>query len=372
VVATHARTSSDPEVFVERDGIVYELFVSTLPSPALTAADILELYLHRGSVETVLADPRQGARDGSLVLPYPVWPGICPDPRSMGLERIERALGQQLSPSELRTTEFAPAHEAEPLAQPMSLNLQQHRLPQSRMVHRNGLAHRLRMGFLAPHLRRNPMEASVALPTIRSISRARRPERDGTLRLLYAARIGHCRACPLRAQCQESSTTLGPRRKSRGALAALLFSRRILAGTSPNPCSPFFYFGALARLATLQHPANLAESSPQPNGLPGQLCSTLSTTRPLLHREDPYPSGARAISGFPGTSVWHAMLVQQMLPGSSSRFMDSQPPLLLPLALISWPLPNQDIVSTVLFLASRSSDLATVLVLRLFSYQCSC
>jgi len=56
-------------------------------------------------------------------------------------------------------------------------------------------------------------------------------ERDGTLRLLYAARIGPCRACPLRAQCQESSTTLKPRRKSRGALAALLFSRRILAAS---------------------------------------------------------------------------------------------------------------------------------------------
>jgi hypothetical protein len=56
VVATHARTSSDPSVGVERDGIVYELFVSTLPSPAFTAADLLELYRHRGSFATVLAD----------------------------------------------------------------------------------------------------------------------------------------------------------------------------------------------------------------------------------------------------------------------------------------------------------------------------
>jgi hypothetical protein len=52
VVATHPETSSDPAVGVERDGIVYELFVSTLPSPAFTASDILELYLHRGSFET--------------------------------------------------------------------------------------------------------------------------------------------------------------------------------------------------------------------------------------------------------------------------------------------------------------------------------
>jgi len=56
VIATHAGTSSDPAVGTLRDGIVYELFVSTLPSPAFTASDILELYLHRGSFETVLAD----------------------------------------------------------------------------------------------------------------------------------------------------------------------------------------------------------------------------------------------------------------------------------------------------------------------------
>jgi hypothetical protein len=56
VIATHAGTSSDPAVGVERDGMVYELFVSTLPSPAFTASDVLDLYLHRGSFETVLAD----------------------------------------------------------------------------------------------------------------------------------------------------------------------------------------------------------------------------------------------------------------------------------------------------------------------------
>ena len=42
----------------------------------------------------------------------------------------------------------------------------------------------------------------------------RRPERNDSLRILYAARIGHCRLCPLRAQCQESSTTIKPRRVS--------------------------------------------------------------------------------------------------------------------------------------------------------------
>jgi len=168
VVATHARTSSDPEVFVERDGIVYELFVSTLPSPAFTAADILELYLHRGSFETVLADEDKEqemdrwyshtpcGQEFAQILAQWVWNASSGNWDNSSLH-LRCARPNVLPRMRLN------------LLQPMSLNLQQHRLPQSRMVHRNGLAHRLRMGFLAPHLRRNPMEASVALPTIRSI-----------------------------------------------------------------------------------------------------------------------------------------------------------------------------------------------------------
>jgi len=56
VVATHPATSSSPAVGTERDGTFYELFVSTLSSSAFTASDVLDLYLHRGSFETVLAD----------------------------------------------------------------------------------------------------------------------------------------------------------------------------------------------------------------------------------------------------------------------------------------------------------------------------
>jgi len=36
--------------------MVYELFVTRLPAPAFSAKDVLDLYLHRGSFETVLAD----------------------------------------------------------------------------------------------------------------------------------------------------------------------------------------------------------------------------------------------------------------------------------------------------------------------------
>jgi len=56
VIATHPATKADPAVGIKRDGVVYELFVSTLPTPAFTASDVLDLYLHYGSFETALAD----------------------------------------------------------------------------------------------------------------------------------------------------------------------------------------------------------------------------------------------------------------------------------------------------------------------------
>ena len=43
----------------------------------------------------------------------------------------------------------------------------------------------------------------------------RRPEADGSLRVVYAASIRHCRSCPLRAQCQwEGHATAKPRQVS--------------------------------------------------------------------------------------------------------------------------------------------------------------
>jgi hypothetical protein len=56
VIATHPATDDPPKVGQQRNGLVYELCVSTVLAPAMTANDLLDLYLHRGSFETVLAD----------------------------------------------------------------------------------------------------------------------------------------------------------------------------------------------------------------------------------------------------------------------------------------------------------------------------
>jgi hypothetical protein len=56
VVATHPEGKKKSRVGVTRAGLVYELFFTALPQQAFTAADVVELYLHRGAFEPTLAD----------------------------------------------------------------------------------------------------------------------------------------------------------------------------------------------------------------------------------------------------------------------------------------------------------------------------
>src|SRR6266568_4189904 len=59
LVATHPACDHKPPIGVVRKETVYELFYTTLPPHAFSASDVLHLYLHRGSFETVLADEDQ-------------------------------------------------------------------------------------------------------------------------------------------------------------------------------------------------------------------------------------------------------------------------------------------------------------------------
>jgi len=112
VVAIHAATGSSPAVGIERDGMVYELFVSTLPSLAFTVSDVLDLYLHRESFETVLADEDE-EQDMDRWYSHTSYGQEFAQILAQWTWNIRLELGQQLSPAELRTTEFAPARDAE-------------------------------------------------------------------------------------------------------------------------------------------------------------------------------------------------------------------------------------------------------------------
>jgi hypothetical protein len=170
LIATHPGTSSDPAVGTERDGVVYELFVSTLPSPAFTASDVLDLYLHRGSFETVLADEDEEQQMDRWYSHIPCGQEFA---QILGqwAWNIRLELGQQLSPAELRTTEFAPAHEAEAPSTDESRASWKHLRLRSRTAHRNGRAHLLRMVSLVPHLLSSQMGRCTAQPITHSIPR---------------------------------------------------------------------------------------------------------------------------------------------------------------------------------------------------------
>jgi hypothetical protein len=186
VVATHSATESAPSVGVERDGTIYELFVSTLPSPAFSASDVLDLYLHRGSFETHLSDEDEeqdsdrwyshtpSGQEFAQILAQWIW-------------NVRLELGQQFSPAELRTTEFAHAHEAEapstekPEPAEASLPTAIYGPPQWA---RSSFTH----GFPGSTFTPQP-DGTLRCPANRPLYlQERRPERDGSLRLLYAGR----------------------------------------------------------------------------------------------------------------------------------------------------------------------------------------
>jgi hypothetical protein len=101
VIATHPATDAAPAVGVERDGTVYELFVSMLPRRAFTASDVLDLYVHRGSFEAVLADEDK-EQEMDRWYSHTPWGQEFAQVLAQWMWNFRLELGQQLSPSELR------------------------------------------------------------------------------------------------------------------------------------------------------------------------------------------------------------------------------------------------------------------------------
>jgi hypothetical protein len=212
VVATHCATSSPTPVGVERDGVVYELFVSTLPSTTFLSSDVLDLYLHRGSFEEVLAD-EDHEQDSDRWCSHTPYGQECWQILSQWVWNLRLELGQKLSPSELRTTEFAKAEVCEP-APAVEPARTEEQTPPVKYGPAQWARPSFTGGFPGSAFIPQP-DGTLRCPADRPLyPQERRPERDGSLRVLYAARIGHCRSCLLRARCQESSSSLKPRRVS--------------------------------------------------------------------------------------------------------------------------------------------------------------
>jgi hypothetical protein len=55
IVATQPASSQAAAIGTTRDNVVYELFFTARPFGAFSAADVVQLYLHRGAFESVLS-----------------------------------------------------------------------------------------------------------------------------------------------------------------------------------------------------------------------------------------------------------------------------------------------------------------------------
>ncbi len=126
-----------------------------------------------------------------------------PDIEQEDLLHLMLELGHVLPPTAMRTTEFAPASAHEEASTPP--DLVPHPSESASVIYGPPQ-------WARPSYTKGFAGADFFLQsdgTLRCL--AGQPlytqERNGSLRILYAARIGHCRACSLREQCQESTTT---------------------------------------------------------------------------------------------------------------------------------------------------------------------
>ena len=204
VVATHPASEKKSRVGLTRSGLVYELFFTNLPQGAFTAADVVALYLHRGAFEPTLADEDQEQDPDRWCSHAPcgqeAWQIVCQWVWNLCLE-----LGHQLESTPMRTTEFAPA----------APEAKEQQAPSSGYGPPT-IAAPWKAGRLSGRDFVLQPDGTLRCPANEALSATeQRHEADGSLRLVYAAKMSQCRPCPLREQCQwHGHATTKPRRVS--------------------------------------------------------------------------------------------------------------------------------------------------------------
>ena len=208
VVATHPEGPKKSPVGLTRAGVVYELFFSNLPQQAFTACDVVELYLHRGAFEPALADEDQEI-DPDRWCSHSAWGQEAWCIVSQWVWNVRLELGHQLEPTPVRTTEFAAAIvEPGEATAASSAPAAGYGPPTTAASWKTGR-------FAGQDFPLQP-DGTLRCPAGQPLHlQERRREGDGSLRLVYAASIRHCRSCPLREQCQwNGGETAKPRQVS--------------------------------------------------------------------------------------------------------------------------------------------------------------
>ncbi len=208
VIATHPASAAKSRVGVEREGVVYELFLTRLPQDAFTATDVVALYLHRGAFENALSDEDQ-EQEPDRWCSHAACGQECWQIISQWVWNLRLELGHTLDPAAMRTTEFAPAL--------LSAPEEAADFPSSSLGY--GPAEQARpwkhSRFSGRDFTPQP-DGTLRCPAGQLLfAQERRREADGSLRVVYAASIRSCRPCPLREQCQwHGRATAKPRRVS--------------------------------------------------------------------------------------------------------------------------------------------------------------
>jgi len=204
VVATHPVSTKKSPVGVTRAGIVYELFFTNLSQQAFTAADVVELYLHRGAFEPTLAD-EDSEQDPDRWCSHSAWGQECWQVISQWVWNLRLELGHQLHPDPVRTTEFAPAL---PPPSPHAAPASGYAPPQVGLLWKAGRFSGQDFALQPDGTLRCPADQKL-------LPHEQRREADGSLRMVYGASICSCRSCPLREQCQwKGNATAKPRQVS--------------------------------------------------------------------------------------------------------------------------------------------------------------
>jgi hypothetical protein len=216
--------------------VIYELFYTALPQAAFTPADVVDLYLHRGGFECVLADEDQKQATDRWCS-HTTWGQEFWQILAQWVWNLRLELGHVLHPTPMRMTEFAPVSTGES-AETVPDSVLRPSEPDPVIYGPPQWARpSYTKGFAGADFSLQP-DGTLRCPAGRPLyAQERRPERNGSLRVLYAARIGHCRACPLREQCQESATTIKARRVS--AVYWPVSSQALISSeSSPAPENP--------------------------------------------------------------------------------------------------------------------------------------
>ena len=195
IVATHQVSTTASPVGVTRDGVAYELFFTALPASGFTAADVVKLASRIGAASRRCLPMRIASK---IVI------GGVPT------RRMVRKPGKSLrNGCGICVKNSESLGNRPPCVSPNLLLLKLRLSPppispqRTRLIAPPQWARAARVGSFGGEDFVPQSDGTLRCPHGATLyPQERRPEHDGTLRVLYAARIADCRSCPLRPQCQ--------------------------------------------------------------------------------------------------------------------------------------------------------------------------